>query len=74
MCDEIINAPDSLSTDVTDTILTNVTNTLSTNVTNILSKNVPSTVPINSDDKKVRYEIDCYISHTFLLVICFRNC
>ena len=55
MCDEIINV--SLS----NTILKNMTNTISTNVT--------SNVSTNSDDKKVRYKIDCYILHTFLLVI-----
>ena len=50
---------------VTDSVSVNVTNTLSTNVTNTLSTNVTSTVSINSDDKKVRYEIACYILHTF---------
>ena len=25
-------------------------------------------MPISSDDKKVRYKLDCYILHTFLLV------
>ena len=30
--------------------------------------NVTSVVPINSDNKKVRYEIDNFIMHTFLLV------
>ena len=52
---------------VTDSVSVNVTNTLSTNVTNTLSTNVTSTVSINSDDKKVRYEIACYILHTFFL-------
>ena len=51
MCNEIIN--------VTNDIPTNVTNTLLTNVT--------STVSINSDDKKVRYKMHCYIFHTILL-------
>ena len=27
-----------------------------------------STVLINSDDKKVKYKMDCYILHKFLLV------
>ena len=50
VCDKLINARDSVST--------NVTNTISTNVT--------STVPINSDDEKVRYKMDCYNLHTLL--------
>lgn len=53
MCLEIINATDSASTSMTNTIL------------------------INSADKKVRYKkniykiykIDCYILHTFSMVI-----
>ena len=52
VCDEIIN--------VTDSTLTNVTNVISTNAL--------STVSINSDDKKVRYKMNCYILHRFLLV------
>ena len=54
--DEIVN--------VTDKASTNMTNTLSTNETN-----VTNTSPMNSDDNKVRFKIDCYILHTFLLVI-----
>ena len=38
-------------------------------VMDIASTNITSTVSINSDDKKVRYKIDCYILHTTLLVI-----
>ena len=53
LCDEIINVTDSVST----------------NVTNTIAEIVMSTVPINFDDKKVRYKMDCYILHTFLLVI-----
>ena len=60
-CDEIINIMDSVSTDVT--------NTLSTNETNIIPANITSTVSINSNDKKARYKMDCYILLTFLLVI-----
>ena len=60
-CDEIINATDSVSRNVTNTIPTNMTDTISINVT--------STVSTNSDNEKVRYKMDCYISHTFLLVI-----
>ena len=37
----------------------------STKITNTIAKNVS----INSDDKKVRYKIDCYILHAVLLVI-----
>ena len=53
MCDKIINATD----------------TASTNMTNAISTNVTSTVSINSDVKKVRYKMDCYILYAFLLVI-----
>ena len=53
MLDEIINAADSVSTNVTNIILTNVTNNVS----------------INADDKKVTYKILCYILHTVLVVI-----
>ena len=53
MRDEIINAADSVSTNVTNIILTNVTNNVS----------------INADDKKVTYKILCYILHTVLVVI-----
>ena len=38
---------------------------VSTNVTNTLSANVSA----NSELKKVRYKMDCYIVHTILLVI-----
>ena len=61
MCDEIINAADSVSTNVTNTIPTNMRNTLATNVI--------STVSTNSNDKKIRYKMHCYILHLFLLVI-----
>ena len=44
VCNEIINARDSVSTNVTNNIPTNMTNTISTNVT--------STVSIHSSDKK----------------------
>ena len=54
-CDEVINFTDSVST----------------NVTNTISKNVTVTVPINSDDKKVRYKMDYYIFHTFLIVVIY---
>ena len=40
-----------------DIVSTKMTNTIATN----MSK--------NSDDKKVRYKIDCYILHTVLLAI-----
>ena len=39
----------------------NVTDSASTNVTNTISINVTVTVLINSDNKKVRYEKDCFI-------------
>ena len=46
----------------------NVTYTVTVNVTNIVPTVVMSTQSINSDNKKVRYIINCYILHTFLLV------
>ena len=52
VCDEIINATDNVST--------NVTNTIPTNFMSIVSTNVHS--------KKVGYKMDCYILHTVLLV------
>ena len=44
----------------------NVTDSVSANVT---YTNVASTMSINSDDKKVRYKMHCYVLHTFLLLI-----
>ena len=38
-------------------------------MTNIISTNVTSTVSINFDNKNVRHKMNCYIFHTFLLVI-----
>ena len=52
LCDEIIKAMDSVST----------------NVTNI-SANVTSSMLTKSDDKKVRYKMDCYTLHKVLPVI-----
>ena len=37
-------------------------------MTNTISANVTSTVPINFDDKKVKYKMDCYILNMFSLV------
>ena len=45
--------------------ITNVMDGVSINATNAISINVTGTVPTNSNDKKVRYEIDCYIFYTF---------
>ena len=61
MCDEIINATDSAST--------NVTNAIPTNMTNVISANVTSTVPINFDNNNVRYQMNCHILSKVLLVI-----
>ena len=55
--------------DATDSVSTDVTNTIPTNIRNNISTNVANTVSINFDNKKVIYKIDCYILHTFLLVI-----
>ena len=60
MCDEIINVTDSVSTIVRNSISTNVTSTMPTSIV--------STVSINSDDKRLRYKMDCYILCTLLLV------
>ena len=61
LCNGIISATDIVSTNVTNTVPTNVTKTIPTNVT--------STLLTASDDKKVKYKMDCYILHTALLVI-----
>ena len=53
MCDEIVYVIDIVST----------------NVIRIISANVASTMLTISDDKKVRYKMDCYILHTVLLAI-----
>ena len=50
------------------TKIKNATDSVSTNVANTISKNVTSTMSTNSDGKKVRYKMDCYILHTFLWV------
>ena len=51
---------------VCDKIIT-VMDSISTNVTNTISVIATSTVSINSDDKRVRYKMNCYILHTFYL-------
>ena len=53
VCDEMKNATDSVST----------------NVTSIISTNVTSSMLTNSDEKKVKYKMDCCIQHTVLIVI-----
>ena len=53
MCDKIINVADSVPTNVANAILTNIA----------------STVLVHSDDKKVKYKMDCYILYIVLLVI-----
>ena len=55
-CDDIINAADSISTN-----MTKITNTISTKVMSSLS--------INCYDEKARYKIVCYILYIILLVI-----
>ena len=45
-------------------------NILSTNVANTISTNVTSTMLTNSDDKKVRHKMNCYIpTHSLLVII-----
>ena len=50
VCHKILN--------VSDSVLAHVTNTVSANAT--------STMLRNSDNKNVRYKLDCWILHTFL--------
>ena len=51
MCDKIVNAANSVST----------------NVINTIPRNTTSTVSINSDNEKVRYKLDRYIfAHFFI--------
>ena len=38
-------------------------------MTNTVTTNVISTMSTNSEYKKVRYKMDCFILHTLLLVI-----
>ena len=45
-----------------------LTNIASINATNNVLRNVTINVSVDSDNKKVRYKMDCYIYHTFLLV------
>ena len=61
VCNEIINA--------TDNVLATETNAIPANMTNCASTNVTSTMPRNSDGRKVRYKIDFYVLHTLLKVI-----
>ena len=68
VCDEIINAADGVSTNVTITISTNVTNILPTNFAYISPTNVMSIVSINFHNKKVRSKMYCYILHIVLLL------
>ena len=42
------------------------TDSVSTNVTSIVSTNITGTTLVNSNDKKVRYKIDCYILRSFI--------
>ena len=46
----------------------NVTDSVPTNVTNNISTHVTNTVSTYCDDTKVRYKMDYYILHPFLLV------
>ena len=54
-CDEIINAANSVSTNV------------SANVTCTVPIIAENSAPINFDDKKVEYKMNCCILHTTLL-------
>ena len=52
-----------------------MTNTISTNVSKPIPTNVMSTMPTNSDDKNVRYKMDCHILNSFIskFVIIIQN-
>ena len=56
VCDEFINAMESLSTIVTNTIAINVMTTIS----------------INSDNKKVRYKMLLCICYRYIIIFCTR--
>ena len=56
-CDEIINAANSVSTNV------------SANLMSTVSTNIVSNASVNFHNKKVRYKMDFYILHTILLVL-----
>ena len=60
-CNEIINAADHVSTNV------------SASVTSTVSINAVNPVSMNFDDKKIGYKINCYILHTVLLVVILLN-
>ena len=49
--------------------ITSVTGSVSSNVANTISTNVTCTKSINSDDKKLRYKMNSYILHKFLILI-----
>ena len=49
--------------------ITYATDSVSTNVTSFISTNVRSTTEKNSDNKKERYQMNCSILYTVLLVI-----
>ena len=79
MCGKIINIANSVSP--------NVRNNAPVNVTNTISTNVMRPVPISSNDKKVRYEIDflhfaqgsisdhiTINDHHYLLPLCKNYC
>ena len=53
------------TSEITCYAIMSVMNIVSTKITNTIAANAS----INSDNKKVRYKIDCYILHTVLLVI-----
>ena len=53
---------------VDESVIVCITDGVSTSVTNSVSTNVTRTKSINCDDKKIRYRMDCYILHTYLLV------
>ena len=65
----VCNKTDDNDTDDKDHVSANVINTIPTNMANTISSNVSGTTSANSDCKKIRYKVSCYISHTVLLLI-----
>ena len=57
ICDNIISIRNSISINVTNNLPKNAANTVPTKVACTMSTNATTTVPINSDDKNVKYKI-----------------
>ena len=49
--------------------IVSITDSVSTNVISSVPANVTSNVSINSDNKKIRYKMNCYNLQMFMLVV-----